>query len=72
MVEFNHYINEKDSIVMPNYVPTTYVGGDEFQVQEQTGFVFLFSGCNILINSGCLLTKKSYELKVSFYLSPHI
>ena len=53
-------------------IPTTYTGQIAVEVQEKTSYRFKCSGCNVLNNAGSLLTRKTYDIKVSNYLKHHI
>ena len=54
---------------MDEYLQTTDDGDVVFEVEEETGCGFLFSGCNILNHASYLFTMSSFEPKVSLCLN---
>ena len=65
MVEFHHARNDLEFPITADYLTTTAASNAKYEVEEDNGHGYWFSGCSILTYAGSLLTRNPYELKVS-------
>ena len=72
MDKFHHDSDDEDILIVTYYLSTTDDSDVVFGVKEETGYWFLFSGCDNLKNSVYLFTRRLYEFKWSYYLNYYL